>query len=312
MNLCILLKRMCSWILCGTFVFALIPRNVGISIVGVSADNGFHRDDGLFSTQSNNKTFDVDNDTQKSEYSEGYSKKIADGAADKKEEKDFLVKKGSDEGNFISGSKNLKKEENKSLFINKGDLDKAGDNLTTNSVISTAAKVGGGVASGALLVKGSEFLVNKISGKDKKIVQISKSDFEKMQKELEQTERERDDAISKNNVDTQKQKDECIPGNRAYVWGFFSFPLGWLGLFGENKESTEILALHSDGLRLMFSIFWLVVDAYLIFRTWFTLRDDFTAHWGRKIVGGIGTALAVVCPPIGAAVLVSASECFSS
>ena len=206
----------------------------------------------------------------------------------------------TDNGLEQSDIKNNQEELKKTVFVDKDQFGK-GDksNNAIRSLAINAAKVGAGAVMGALALKGVELVINKNKDEGKEIDYSSdKVTIEKLEGELEEANKKIED-LSKQDEGVRndgKKELNSTPGHRAYLWGAMSYLLEWLNLFGENQKDTKTLAIQNNGLRIVFSAFWLFYSVTITWAIWYKYKDKYS-----NVEGGVETALTWICPPLGLA-----------
>ena len=278
-------KKIWSTFLCGTLIFALVPTNIGLS-----AKKG-------------------------GEVITGTNLSIESDSSDVLSEKDRVV--GNDDSAKFGEPAG---KENENLSGNSGGIDKvwveskkdtgdnkganeflfAKSNVSSNSMVKDVAKVTGGVGAGAVagVVVTKVAMSNSVGNKDGG---STEKGLENVNEELENVKAERD-ALRK-----QNENFENIPAHRAWLWGFLSYPLGWLKLLGEGQNDTETLAIKNSGLRIMFSVIWFFASLFTTLVVLVLNRKLYCKNAKAKILGAVPTtALVWLCPPVGVLYGVSA------
>ena len=217
----------------------------------------------------------------------------------------------TDNGLEQSDIKNNQEELKKTVFVDKDQFGK-GDksNNAIRSLAINAAKVGAGAVMGALALKGVELVINKNKDEGKEIDYSSdKVTIEKLEGELEEANKKIEELEEANKkIEDLSKQDEGVrndgkkelnstPGHRAYLWGAMSYLLEWLNLFGENQKDTKTLAIQNNGLRIVFSAFWLFYSVTITWAIWYKYKDKYSSN----VEAAVETALTWICPPLGLA-----------
>ncbi len=204
-----------------------------------------------------------------------------------------------------SDIKNNQEELKETVFVDKDQFGKGNkSNSTIRSLAINAAKVGAGAVMGALALKGVELVINKNKDEGKEIDYSSdKVTIEKLEGELEEANKKIED-LSKQDEGVKndgKKELNSTPGHRAYLWGAMSYLFEWLNLFGENQKDTETLAIQNNGLRIVFSVCWFLYSVVVTWAVWYGYKDKYSKSVKNRVIGGVETALAWICPPLGLA-----------
>ena len=170
-------------------------------------------------------------------------------------------------------------------------------NSKDGALFGDVAKVGTSVGASTIVFRLLEVAVNR---KNKSKSSDSRGDIgrENIEKELETVRNERDKAISAKKDAEKKVNDAygVLPsGTRAWLFGFWSYLWGCIGIFGEGKKETKVLAEHDTGLRILFTISGLV---FLL--TVFVLYYAFCPELlPGGTAGKICVATTLFLPPVG-------------
>lgn len=170
----------------------------------------------------------------------------------------------------------------------------------SNPLAKDVAKVTGGVGVGTVAgvvvtkVVMSNLVGNKGGSNTEKGLENINEKFTDIEEKLEKVKNERDAFREQN------EKFKSIPAHRAWLWGFLSYPLEWLELLREGQKDTETLAIKNNGLRIMFSVIWLLASIFTTLIVWVLARGIYCKNTKTTSFCAIPTTLLVwLCPPAG-------------
>ena len=225
-----------------------------------------------------------------------------------------------------SDIKNNQEQLKETIFVNKDQFGKGNkSNSAIKSLAINAAEVGAGALTGILAMKkidsdrnaeNIEKLKNKMKNDSGEKINELKGQIRsaldtigkykgKMKKDSEAiAELNNNITTYQNEMDSKnKELNDLLmrPGHRAYLWGALSYLFEYLGWFGENQKGTETMALQGSGLRIAFSLFWFIYSFFITLVIWYKFKEVFNRSVRNKVIGGIGTGLSWLCPPLGVA-----------
>ena len=278
---------------CGTLMLALVPVNTGLStnrgaLAGTTLNNESNESSESFI--KGNKGRSIDNKIPKSRN------------LDSNEIKNFKKPKNDNKVN-------IKEKKAKKTPAGNKNVNKDGRIVTNKdeAPLGDVVKVGAGVGVSTVLFRLSEAAVNKIKNKSSMSSDSSgvKSgeDIERVleyiKNERDQLKNERDKAI-KEKTDAEKKANDAynaLPGGtRAWLFGFWSYLWSCLGIFGEGKKETKVLAEHDAGLRILLSISGLVFFLISLVVTIVALISD---HGKHTKTGLFCILITLFLPPVG-------------